>query len=75
MNTYLVILDTCSKKEYVSGCSGYLFENEHVSYASRIAIYRGIRLILSHSITLLSLGFVANPYIIGQKLKNTILAA
>ena len=25
-NTYLVVLDTCSKKEYVSGCSGYLFE-------------------------------------------------
>ena len=21
-NTYLVVLDTCSKKEYVSGCSG-----------------------------------------------------
>jgi hypothetical protein len=27
-NTYLVVLDTCSKKEYVSDCSGHLFENE-----------------------------------------------
>jgi hypothetical protein len=46
---YLVVLDTCSKKEYVSGCSAYRFENEYVSYdPSRIAIYRGIRLILGH---------------------------
>jgi hypothetical protein len=29
-NAYPDVLDTCSKKEYVSDCSGYLFENEYV---------------------------------------------
>ena len=36
-NAYPDVLDTCSKKEYVSGCFGYLFGNEYISYSSRMA--------------------------------------
>jgi hypothetical protein len=33
-NAYPDVLDTCSKKEYVSGCSGYPFKKEYVSGCS-----------------------------------------